>query len=36
MRQTGDYSDIFDLTEEDVAPLIQPAEQLVAKLISLI
>ena len=29
MRQTGDYSDRFDLTEEDVVPKIQPTEDFI-------
>lgn len=31
MRLTGDYSDRFDLTEEDVTPNIQPTEDFVVK-----
>ncbi len=30
LRLTGDYSDNFDLTEEDVMPLLEPTAQLVA------
>ena len=26
MRQTGDYDDLYNLTEEDVKPLIEPAK----------
>jgi uncharacterized protein (UPF0332 family) len=29
LRMTGDYSDNFDLTEEDVMPLLEPTEQLI-------
>ena len=36
MRITGDYGDCFDLQEADVKPLLEPAEQLVTKVISLI
>ena len=28
MRQTGDYDDTYELTEEDVSPCIEPAGQL--------
>lgn len=28
MRQTGDYGDTFDLTEEDVMPLVAPTKNL--------
>lgn len=31
MRLTGDYSDRFDLTEEDVVPNIQPTEDFIKK-----
>lgn len=31
MRLTGDYSDRFDLTEEDVTPNIQPTEDFIKK-----
>ena len=31
MRLTGDYSDRFDLTEEDVVPNIQPTEEFIIK-----
>lgn len=27
LRQTGDYDDLFNLSEEDVKPLIQPARE---------
>lgn len=30
LRLTGDYSDNFDLTEEDVVPLLEPTAQLIA------
>ncbi len=30
-RLTGDYSDDYDLTEEDVMPLVEPTEQLIEK-----
>ena len=29
-RLTGDYSDEYDLTEEDVMPLMEPTERLIA------
>ena len=29
LRLTGDYSDRYDLTEEDVLPLVEPTEQLI-------
>lgn len=29
LRQTGDYSDTFDLTEEDVTPLIAPTGEFI-------
>lgn len=35
MRLTGDYSDRFDLTEEDVTPNIQPTEDFVAEVTEL-
>ena len=31
MRLTGDYSDRFDLTEDDVVPNIQPIEKFIVK-----
>ena len=31
VRLTGDYSDNYDLTEEDVMPLFEPTEQLIRK-----
>ena len=36
MRITGDYGDCFDLQEADVKPLLEPAEQLVTKITSLV
>jgi len=27
LRQTGDYDDLFNLTEEDVRPLLKPAKE---------
>lgn len=36
MRQAGDYDDLFDWTEEEVAPLFQQTEALLNKLKSLI
>lgn len=32
MRQSGDYDDMFDWTEEDVVPLFIPAENLLKKM----
>ena len=32
----GDYGDCFDLQEADIKPLLEPAEQLIAKVTSLI
>lgn len=32
MRQSGDYDDMFDWTAEDVLPVIEPTETLLAKL----
>ncbi len=29
MRQTGDYDDLYNLTEEDVKPLIEPAKMFI-------
>ena len=31
LRLTGDYNDHYNLEEEDVLPLVSPAEQLIAK-----
>ena len=36
MRNSGDYDDLFDWTEDDVTPLIEPTEQLIRKIRSLI
>lgn len=36
MRQTGDYDDLFDWTEEDVIPLLNPTESLIASMRELI
>lgn len=36
MRQTGDYDDCFDWEREDVEPLIQPTQNLVIKIKSII
>ena len=36
MRQTGDYDDNFDLTESDVLPYIQPTEELVQHITSML
>ena len=36
MRITGDYGDCFDLQKADVEPLLEPAEQLIAIVTSLI
>ena len=36
MRNSGDYDDLFDWTEEDVIPLIEPTEQLIRKIRSII
>ncbi|MDO4164154.1 MAG: HEPN domain-containing protein [Bacteroides sp.] len=36
MRQTGDYDDMFDWEEEDVAPLFPKTEELLSKLRGLI
>ncbi len=35
MRQTGDYSDLFDWKQTQVEPLIEPTRQLLTKLIDL-
>ena len=29
LRQTGDYGDTFDLTQEDVEPLVEPAKEVI-------
>ena len=31
LRLTGDYNDHYNLDEEDVLPLVSPAEELIAK-----
>lgn len=36
MRQTGDYDDLYNLTKEDVEPLIEPAQQYINAIIKLI
>ncbi len=36
MRQTGDYDDIFDWTENDIVPLLPDVESFVSKIIALI
>lgn len=36
MRQTGDYDDIFDWTEEDIVPLLPDVESFVSRIIALI
>ena len=36
MHNSGDYDDLFDWTEEDVIPLIEPTEKLIQKIRSLI
>lgn len=36
MRQSGDYDDLFDWEEEDVAPIIPIVEKLLEKMKSLI
>ena len=35
-RQTGDYDDLTIITEEDILPLLQPAEQFIAEIEKLI
>jgi uncharacterized protein (UPF0332 family) len=32
LRQSGDYDDLLNLEEEDVIPLIKPAEKYIAEL----
>ena len=32
MRQSGDYDDMFDWTEEDVSPLFEKTEALIQKM----
>lgn len=36
MRQSGDYDDMFDWTEEDIRPLFEPAERLLNKMTEMI
>lgn len=36
MRQSGDYDDMFDWTEEDIQPLFEPTKRLLAKMKDLI
>ena len=36
MRQSGDYDDMFDWTEEDVAPMIPKTEYLLERMLGLI
>lgn len=36
MRQSGDYDDMFDWTEEDVLPLFEKTENLITKMDKLI
>jgi len=36
MRQTGDYDDLFDWTEQDVSPLISKTEALIERMKSLL
>jgi uncharacterized protein (UPF0332 family) len=36
LRQGGDYSDWFDVTEEDVTPLLEPAEKFIETIENLI
>lgn len=36
LRQTGDYGDTFDLTAEDVVPLLAPTEELIKTISSII
>ena len=36
LRQTGDYDDLFDLTEEDVQPLLKPAKDYIEEIINLL
>jgi uncharacterized protein (UPF0332 family) len=35
-RQKGDYNDFFDLSENDILPLLQPAEDFIQKIRSLL
>lgn len=36
MRQTGDYGDTFDLTEEEVLPLVEPTKELIETIDSIL
>lgn len=36
LRQTGDYDDLFDLTEEDVQPLLKPAKEYIKEISNLL
>lgn len=36
MRQTGDYGDTFDLTEEEVMPLVKPTKELIETIDSML
>lgn len=36
LRQTGDYEDWFDIDENDIKPLIEPAEKFIAEIENLI
>ena len=35
LRRTGDYSDKFNLTEEQITPMIEPTEEFIVKITSL-
>ena len=36
MRQTGDYGDTFDLTEDEVLPLVEPTKELIETIDSIL
>lgn len=36
LRQTGDYDDLYNLTEEEVKPLIEPAREYIKVIESLL
>lgn len=36
LRQTGDYDDLFNLSEDDVKPLIQPAKEFINSITELL
>lgn len=36
MRQTGDYGDTFDLTKEEVMPLVEPTKELIETIDSIL